>query len=219
MELRLKAEQLEEELLSLDLLSSYSGLLVAAGDENTPPSRFVTLAEAYRCVALLQIYHIFPDILAQRFRLSLSSENDVPDLFYRLFQITFNSTSPTVRDGRHSLALHIVSLLDQLPTTSGTRCMQLVLLASIASDLVFSMGSLIGVAANALTSLNALDVEIAQARRWISTRLSELMQILPKLPIQRISDIVRETWERADSGLEVFWLDVMLERKLETIMG
>lgn len=50
-------------------------------------------------------------------------------------------------------------------------------------------------------------------------RMSELILILPKLPMQRIYNVVHETWDRADSGLEEFWLDVMLDLNLETIMG
>lgn len=216
-DLRQKAKRLEEGILFTGF-SSYCGP-VDIGDTDTPPSHFITLAEAYRCTSLLQIYHVFPDILDERLRLNQSPDRDTPPLFNVLFSTTSDISFPSGDVTRRVLALHIVSLLSQIPTTSGTRCMHPVVLACISSDLVFSNDSLFGPAANAIASLNTLDVEVAQARRRVSLWLSELGLILPKLRMQRISDIVRETWDRADSGVEEYWLDIMIERNLETIMG
>lgn len=219
LDLRQKAENLEEKILFTGF-SFYCGP-VDIGDTNTPPSHFLTLAEAYRCAAILQIYHVFPDILEERLHKNETAddENPIPALFLLLFPAPTGWCSPLAEDMRHTLALHIVSLLDQLPLTSGTKVMQPVILASISSDLVFSSGLVLGASANAIPSLNTLDVEIAQARRKVKMRLTELILILPKLPMQRIVDLVYETWDRADSGLDEFWLDVMLDMNLETIMG
>ncbi|EKV09780.1 hypothetical protein PDIG_60210 [Penicillium digitatum PHI26] len=219
LDLRQKAEQLEDKILFTGF-SFYCGP-VDIGDSNTPPSHFLTLAEAYRCTALLQIYHVFPYILEERLRSNQTadSENPIPALFLLLFPIAAEWSSCSVDDARHTLALHIVSLLEQLPSTSGTKVLQPVVLACISSDLVFSSGSVLGATENAIPNLNTLDVEIAQARRKVKMRLSELILILPKLPMQRIYKVVHETWDRADSGLEEFWLDVMLDLNLETIMG
>ncbi|KAJ5184768.1 Protein of unknown function DUF3468 [Penicillium cf. griseofulvum] len=220
LDLRQKAEHLEDRIL-FSGFSFYCGP-VDIGDTNTPPSHFLTLAEAYRCTALLQIYHVFPDILEERLlsNQTADGERPIPALFLLLFPIIATEwSSRSVEDARHTLALHIVSLLEQLPSTSGTKVMQPIVLACISSDLVFSSGSVLGAAQNTIPSLNTLDVEIAQARRKVKMRLSELILILPKLPMQRIYNVVHETWDRADSGLEEFWLDVMLDLNLETIMG
>lgn len=219
LDLRQKAEQLEDRILFTGF-SFYCGP-VDIGDTNTPPSHFLTLAEAYRCTALLQIYHVFPDILEERLQSNQTAddENPIPALFMLLFPIATEWSSCSVEDARHTLALHIVSLLEQLPSTSGTKVMQPIVLACISSDLVFSSGSVLGATENSIPSLNTLDVEIAQARRKVKMRMSELILILPKLPMQRIYNVVHETWDRADSGLEEFWLDVMLDLNLETIMG
>ncbi|KAF4760725.1 hypothetical protein N7455_002853 [Penicillium solitum] len=219
LDLRQKAEQLEDRILFTGF-SFYCGP-VDIGDTNTPPSHFLTLAEAYRCTALLQIYHVFPDILEERLRSNQTAdgENPIPALFLLLFPMAVEWSSCSVEDTRHTLALHVVSLLEQLPSTSGTKVMQPIILACISSDLVFSSGSVLGATENAIPSLNTLDVEIAQARRKVKMRMSELILILPKLPMQRIYNVVHETWDRADSGLEEFWLDVMLDLNLETIMG
>ncbi|KAJ5911500.1 uncharacterized protein N7473_000803 [Penicillium subrubescens] len=213
--LRQKAERLEEDILFTGL-SSYCGP-VDIGDTNTPPAHFIILAEAYRCAGLLQIYHVFPDILDDRLRLNQRFDIDTPALFSVLFPEDSPAQSP--EDMRRILALHVVSLLDQLPSTSGTRFMQLVLLTCISSDLVFSNQSVFGPGSNPLACLNTLDVDVAQGRRRVNTRLSELTLIIPKLPMQRVSGIVHEVWDRADSGLGIYWLDLMIERNLETIMG
>lgn len=219
LDLRQQAEHLEYQMLFTGF-SFYCGP-VDIGDTNTPPSHFLTLAEAYRCTALLQIYHVFPEILEERLRNNQTGDDErpVPALFLLLFPITEEWSTRSVEDARHTLALHIVSLLEQLPSTSGTKVMQPIVLACVSSDLVFSSGSVLGATANAIPSLNTMDVEIAQARRKVKMRLSELILILPKLPMQRIYNVVHETWERADSGMEEFWLDVMLDLNLETIMG
>ncbi|KAJ6079704.1 hypothetical protein N7467_009457 [Penicillium canescens] len=219
LDLRQRAEELEQNIL-FSGFSFYCGP-VDIGDMNTPPSHFLTLAEAYRCAALLQIYHVFPEILEERLRSNQEADGEpsTPALFLLLFPITADWLSLSVEDTRHTFALHIVSLLDQLPSTSGTKVMQPVILACISSDLVFSSGSVLGPAANTIPSLNTLDVDIAQARRKVKMKMSELTIILPKLPMQRISNVINETWDRADSGLEEFWLDVMLDLHLETIMG
>ncbi|KAJ5157318.1 uncharacterized protein N7482_008418 [Penicillium canariense] len=214
-DLRQKAERLEEDILFTGL-SSYCGP-VDIGDTNTPPSHFIILAEAYRCAGLLQIYHVFPDILEDRLCLNKRPGANTPALFSVL--LPADSPVRSGEDTRRVLAVHIVSLLDQLPSTSGTRFMQLVLLTCISSDLVFSNESVFGPGANPLACLNTLDVDVAQGRRRVNTRLSELTLIVPKLPMQRISGIVHEVWDRADSGMGVYWLDLMVERSLETIMG
>ncbi|KAJ5678973.1 hypothetical protein N7462_007217 [Penicillium macrosclerotiorum] len=213
--LRQKAERLEEDILFTSL-PLYCGP-VDVGDTNTPPSHFIFLAETYRCAALLQIYHVFPEILEDRLHLNERPEIEKPALFALLF--SENPPAHSAEDTRRILALHIVSLLDELPSMSGTRFMQLILLTCVSSDLVFSTDALFGPTANALTCLNILDVEIAQARRKVSTRLSELTLNIPKLPMQRISKIVHEVWERADSGRGGYWLDIMIELNLETMMG
>ncbi|PYH79801.1 hypothetical protein BO82DRAFT_339442 [Aspergillus uvarum CBS 121591] len=227
-----KAQTLETELLTFDV--DGIGHHLPTGDTNTPANHFTILADAYRCVALLQIYHAFPDILVSR--LSSQRHHDHPEPNTHAPPFPF-PTSPTrtPRQFRRHLALHIIALLETLPVTSGTRVMQPVLLAATAGSLVFSRGTPLGVAADAWAPFDAVDVEIAQARRRVSARLADLTRILPRPPLERVGDLVREVWRRADDagagagagaygegaedGEEAFWLDVMMERRLETIMG
>ncbi|RAK75839.1 uncharacterized protein BO72DRAFT_407070, partial [Aspergillus fijiensis CBS 313.89] len=218
-----KAQALETELLTFDV--DGIGHHLPTGDTNTPANHFTILADAYRCVALLQIYHAFPAILVSR----LHSQQDVHIPEHPALPILSSGMTP--RQFRRHLALHIIALLETLPVTSGTRVMQPVLLAATAGSLVFSRGTPLGVAADAWAPFDAVDVEIAQARRRVSARLADLTRILPRPPLERVGDLVREVWRRADDAgacggeeggggqedpEEAFWLDVMMERRLET---
>ncbi|KZF19518.1 hypothetical protein L228DRAFT_273913 [Xylona heveae TC161] len=174
---------LEDELVALDLSSG--GSPVPTGDPNTPASHFVALAEVYRCVALLQIYHVFPDVLVTRMRCTkaepepfLAHNIDFRSLFDFPRAKAFGLASLPVRDICRFLALHIVLLLDQLPITSGTRCMQPVLLAATAGSLNFSTMTQFSVGAHTLASFDPVNMEIAWARRRVKTRLLDLMNIL-----------------------------------------
>ncbi|RAH79745.1 hypothetical protein BO86DRAFT_317852 [Aspergillus japonicus CBS 114.51] len=215
-----KAQTLETELLTFDV--DGIGHHLPTGDTNTPANHFTILADAYRCVALLQIYHAFPAILVSRLQTQQHHNHDHPETNTNAPPLPF-PTAPTLppRQFRRHLALHIIALLESLPVTSGTRVMQPVLLAATAGSLVFSRGTPLGVAADAWAPFDAVDVEVAQARRHVSARLADLTRILPRPPLERVGDLVREVWRRADGGgeQEAFWLDVMMERRLETIMG
>ncbi|PYI28177.1 hypothetical protein BP00DRAFT_489012 [Aspergillus indologenus CBS 114.80] len=201
-----KAQTLETELLTFDV--DGIGHHLPTGDTNTPANHFTILADAYRCVALLQIYHAFPAILVSRLQTQQHHNHDHPETNTNAPPFPFLTTlTLTPRQFRRHLALHIIALLETLPVTSGTRVMQPVLLAATAGSLVFSRGTPLGVAADA-------------------ARLADLTRILPRPPLERVGDLVREVWRRADGGgeqegeeEEAFWLDVMMERRLETIMG
>ncbi|CAI7662728.1 unnamed protein product [Penicillium glandicola] len=59
-----KARELEERLLSLAHPSEAE--IVSPGDDDTPVWHLLTMAEAYRCVGLMQLYRVFPDLLHSR---------------------------------------------------------------------------------------------------------------------------------------------------------
>jgi hypothetical protein len=220
-----KAQSLEEELLSFKPPSISS--LVDAGDENTPVQQYLYLAEAYRYAALLEIYRIFPSILFTRvphtedgFASSSSSLNSNLNVFS--FLPALASQAPD--DFLISLALHIISLLEKLPPTSGTRCLQPIVVIAAASELRFSPAStsdpfMPAAASSIFNSLTNREVDIASARRFVVTRLQEFQLSLPAKPIVKALQVIQETWARADLGQEVFWMDVMQEMGLESIFG
>jgi Fungal specific transcription factor domain len=221
-----KAQALEEELLSFETPSVSS--LVDAGDENTPVQQYIYLAEAYRCAGLLEIYRIFPSILFKRVPFtdntfaSSSSANQISPF------LPIPTTQPP-SDFLISLAMHTISLLEKLPSTSGTRCLQPIVLIAAASELHFSPPPISisdplsqftpATSSSISNSLTNREVDIASARRFVTTRLQEFQFSLPAKPIVKAEMLVKETWERADLGQEVFWMDVMDEMGWKTIFG
>jgi hypothetical protein len=219
-----KAQSLEEELLSFEPPSITK--LVDAGDENTPVQQYIHLAEAYRCGALLEIYRIFPTILLKRAPLTdsnfgaSSTNND-----QAVFDFLPIPASQSPDDFIVSLAIHTVSLLEKLPSNSGTRCLQPIVHIVAASELRFSPPSNSDPlspfmpASSIFNSLTNREVDIASARRFIVTRLQEFQLSLPAKPILKALELIQETWARADLGQEVFWMDVMEQMGWASIFG
>ncbi|EKV15768.1 hypothetical protein PDIG_23810 [Penicillium digitatum PHI26] len=101
-----KARELEERLLGLAHPSEAE--IVSPGDDDTPVWHLLTMAEAYRCVGLLQLYRIFPDLLHNRLPTSTSTSPQHPsntepasqDLFFPIdldsmnLSAGFGGTSP-----------------------------------------------------------------------------------------------------------------------------
>ncbi|KAG4025663.1 hypothetical protein MFRU_053g00320 [Monilinia fructicola] len=217
-----KAQLLEEELLAMNLPSETQ--LVDAGDKNTPVRQYILLAEAYRCAALLEIYRVFPTIYLKR----------QPDPKEILSLPALHSAEEFLI----SLALHVISLLEKIPPSSGTRCLQPIVMIVAASELRFSpastqvfpmdadfdsnSGSDQGSASSGTAGLNSItqfELNIATARRFIVTRFQDFKLSLAAKPMTKALMLIEETWARADLGQEVFWMDVMSEMKLECIYG
>jgi hypothetical protein len=72
-----KARELEERLLGLAHPSEAE--IVSPGDDDTPVWHLVTMAEAYRCVGLMQLYRVFPDLLHNRLPAATSTTSQYPN--------------------------------------------------------------------------------------------------------------------------------------------
>ncbi|KAI2766991.1 transcriptional regulator family: Fungal Specific TF [Penicillium roqueforti] len=72
-----KARELEERLLGLAHPSEAE--IVSPGDDDTPVWHLLTMAEAYRCVGLMQLYRVFPDLLHKRLPTPISTTSQYPD--------------------------------------------------------------------------------------------------------------------------------------------
>ena len=223
-----KAHLLEEELLSFEPPSVSS--LVDAGDENTPVQQYILLAEAYRCAALLEIYRVFPTILLKRVPLNdnaMPTSSTKPSPNQQLFDFLPIPNSQSPDDFIVSLAVHTISLLEKLPPSSGTRCLQPIVVITAGSELRFASSSISDhlsafapAASNSIfNSITNREVDIASARQFVLTRLQEFQLSLPAKPIMKALQLIQETWARADLGQEVFWMDVMEELGWESIFG
>ncbi|CAG8909324.1 unnamed protein product [Penicillium egyptiacum] len=71
-----KARELEERLLGLAHPSEAE--IVSPGDDDTPVWHLLTMAEAYRCVGLMQLYRVFPDLLHKRLPAPTSRTSQYP---------------------------------------------------------------------------------------------------------------------------------------------
>ncbi|CAG8399417.1 unnamed protein product [Penicillium salamii] len=71
-----KSRELEERLLALAHPSEAE--IVSPGDDDTPVWHLLTMAEAYRCTGLMQLYRVFPDLLHNRLPGSESSTSQYP---------------------------------------------------------------------------------------------------------------------------------------------
>jgi hypothetical protein len=204
---------LEEELLTAEY--PLESELVDPGDHKTSKHDFVVLAEAYRCAGLLELYRIFPSILRKRLGHNLTE----PAWNDSSFEFDF----PTPRfDTSHesadlslwisSLALHILDTLECLPPSSGTSCLQPILLVTAASELK-RVGSI------DYFDIHANDSKIIHTRKFVDRRLNEFARRLPAKPLRRMQEIIKEVWRRMDEGQDAFWMDVMIEKGWQTVMG
>ncbi|KAK7551585.1 fungal-specific transcription factor domain-containing protein [Phyllosticta citricarpa] len=126
---------------------------------------------------------------------------------------TATTTTPTnERAFLNSLAMHILSTLSSLPHTSGTMSTQPILLVAAASELRYTP-----------SSLDYWDFDdaggaaaVRQARAFVVERLEVFKRRLPRRPLERMLELVKEVWRR---GGEAFWVDVMVEMGWQTVMG
>ncbi|TVY81121.1 Beauvericin cluster-specific repressor BEA4 [Lachnellula suecica] len=218
-----QAQDLEEELLSFQPPPASN--LVDAGDENTPVHQYILLAEAYRCAALLELYRVFPSVLLRRVPLADTPFESSP-LESNVFDFLDINTSQPPEDFILSLALHTISLLEKLPLSSGTRCLQPILFIVAGSELHFhqpfdplSTSTFTPTTPLISNSITNREVDIATARRFVTSRLQDFCNCLPAKPVKQALVLVEETWARGDAGMECFWMDVMQEMGLETIFG
>ncbi|KAH8428051.1 uncharacterized protein LDX57_005756 [Aspergillus melleus] len=177
--------------------------IVDPGDDTTPVSHFLSVAQAYQLVALLQIYRVFPDILEER----LMSETPTP-AFEGLPQPSSDSAEQWIQH----LAMHTVSILRKVPFESHTRSIQAFLLVALSSELRYP------------TSPDDIEIvtnemlEITEARKFIRGRLEAFRFVFAPQPAQRKLDIVLKVWEQSDRGMpNVYWMDVMIENGWEVL--
>lgn len=212
----ISASALEEELLSIRLPTTDD--LIDVQDERTSKADFIRIAEATRCAALLEIYCVFPRLLNSRRSAAQdpSKSASTTKTFFDFERSHLSRQISTHTSWLTSLATHVLDLLASVPSSSGTRPLQLILLATAASELGLS-GSV--ASSPGLSASTSYDVDVARARGFAMARLNELASRLPSKPVFKIIELVREVWRRNDAGGDVFWMNVMTANGWETIMG
>ncbi|KAL5400294.1 hypothetical protein PMIN06_000816 [Paraphaeosphaeria minitans] len=200
----LNAATLEEDLLAAEYPTTDE--IAELGDERTSKQDFVAVAEAYRCAGLLEIYRVFPSILRKRLGTKDSHSGELVD--FNTFPMPRFETAYEDTDTKlwlNSLAMHILDLIDSIPSSSGTICIQHILIVSAASELRF-------VSSVDFFDVYANDTRVCQSREFAVKRLQEYSRRLPAKPFRGMIDLVKEVWRRQDNGDSVFWVDVIDEQ-------
>lgn len=220
------AEQLHEQLCAVKLPSEAS--VLDTGDDLTPPSHLLQVAEAYRLTGLLQLYRNFPDLLITQLGISkagtgplFQSPKDYPEPNHEAETVTGSWLT--------RLAMHINDMVQEIPITSRSKSIQPLLLVSICSELslhrricsIDTPGSPILIATSSRRFLMTPSItDILQARRALLARLSAFKNMLAAKPIARMITLVKRTWESMDNNRQdTNWMDVMIEGGFETLMG
>jgi hypothetical protein len=202
------AEQLHGELCAVTLPSEAS--VLNSGDDMTPTSHLIQVAEAYRLAGLLQLYRNFPDLLISQLPPSPEVEAVADSWLTRL-------------------AMQINDMVQDIPITSRSKSIQPLLLVSICSELslnrkIYPLEALASPVVSITTSPRFLTTpsitDILHARRTLMARLSFFKNMLAARPIKQMMTLVQETWSYMDRNrTEINWMDVMLEEGYETLMG
>ncbi|KAH6878035.1 C6 zinc finger domain-containing protein [Alternaria rosae] len=203
------AASLEEDLLAVDYPSVDQ--VIDTGDERTPKEHFVTIAEAYRLSGLLEIYRVFPSILRKRLSSGKTKGSENIEFAFPTprFETVYEATD--IKLWLNSLAMHIIRSLESLPSSSGTFCIQPLLLVVTASELKF-------VSSIDFFDVQANDAEVVAAREFVIRRLQEFALRLPNKPLRKMIQLIKETWRQSDEGQDAFWIDVMNDKGYHTIM-
>lgn len=205
----LNAASLEEDLLALEYPSADD--LADTGDERTPKQDFIVVAEAYRCAGLLELYRVFPSILRKRLGKDKFGASANVDFHFPMprFETPYEDTDTKL--WLNSLAMHILRSIESLPSSSGTFCIQPLLLVIAASELKF-------VSSVDFFDVHASDSKILTSRDFVIRRLQEFALRLPNKPLRQMIQLIKETWRQSDEGHDAFWIDIMNEKGWHTIM-
>ncbi|KAH7123193.1 fungal-specific transcription factor domain-containing protein [Dactylonectria macrodidyma] len=184
-------------------------------DLRAPPAHLHRLAQCYRLSSLLELYHNFPEIAEDRMELDPAVGVSYDGLD-RQAQLVLG------------IAIEILSILEMIPEDSRTTATQtLVFLIAGGALGQFKTSDL-------LPTQRTWNQVAARWRRFVQQRLSRTFAAIGLRTIQRVMTLLVEVWSRMDSETtpgsdpscrdssflgQVHWIDVMAEKKLETILG
>ncbi|KAM0428499.1 hypothetical protein ACHAPT_006859 [Fusarium lateritium] len=186
------------------------------GDENTPAIHHLLLAEAYMFANLYQLYSIFANVRRNRVK-SIKRTSELHHASQRSWaegQVSSWASMLRRDDGTETwlrfLGRSIIIRLQQIQTTSGTGCVQALLLLVAATSLS---------ASSEPRENDEEQEEILEERRFVLNRLSFLSESNLSEPIKHVQSVVLEIFKRLDVGIDVFWMDVLQSMGTLTIIG
>ncbi|KAL1656666.1 hypothetical protein SLS61_000462 [Didymella pomorum] len=203
------ATSLEEDLLAVDYPSVDE--IADTGDDRTPKEHFTVLAEAYRCAGLLELYRVFPSILRKRLGSNKLPVSDNVDFHFPMPRFETPYEDADMKLWLNSLAMHILQMIESIPASSGTFCIQQLVLTVAACELKF-------VSSVDFFDVHANDQKVLDAREKVIRRLEVYAHRLPGKPLRQLITLIKETWRQSDEGKDAFWIDIMNEKGWHTVM-
>ncbi|KAH7158330.1 fungal-specific transcription factor domain-containing protein [Fusarium sp. MPI-SDFR-AT-0072] len=203
-ELLAKATSLEHEIVGYR--PPFAGLIDDIGDPCTTPDHLLAISRCYRLAALLELYSAFPETTRREERL-----DGAVDLYHG-------------DDKAHlvmGLSFSILEHLEKIPDDSGTISIQLLSL--------LIAGSVLGPVSPRGEDEGPKRLEILRLRVFVRQRIHKMYAAVRLGPIGNVMLILEEVWSRMDmlpaarNGNPVIssfhWIDIMSEKRLETIFG
>ncbi|KAI1008542.1 hypothetical protein LB504_002004 [Fusarium proliferatum] len=203
-ELLAKASSLEREILRYRLPSL--ALIDYIGDPWTTPDHLLAISRCYRMAALLELYSAFPELTRTEGRPDGAIDLDRGDEKTHLIM---------------GLAFGILEILEKIPNDSGTISIQLLSL--------LIAGSVLGPVPPREEDEGPKRLEALRLRTFVRQRIHKMYAAVRLGPIGNAMVILEEVWARMDmlpaiqnanSAISSFhWINIMSEKKLETMFG
>ncbi|KAF7186055.1 Beauvericin cluster-specific repressor BEA4 [Pseudocercospora fuligena] len=187
--------------------------VVDYSDPKTSKADLIAMAEAYRHIALLEIYRSNPKLLLSRVRdgTILEDLNHLPLSENGAYQDELDSMLARI-------AVHVIDTIKGVHISSGA-CKLLPLIVVVA-------GSQLKMPDNEPSGTEIHDA-VLEARYVVEQRLTVMSRRYPQRPMSAMLDIVKEVWQRVDpregesyrADTNAHWLDIMHEKSWQVIMG
>lgn len=191
----------------------FVSLIEDTGDPRAPPKHFWGLARCYRLVAFIELYRAFPEIVENHSGLTIPGCEPAaaPGGDYH---------NPLIL----SLAFGVLDILKNILSDSSTLPVQGLALVA-AGSVLGRVGS---------PEKATLDQEVMEWRGFVRERMVLLHSFVGLRPVKHAAIMIEESWTRMDTlvdsnpGFEfdgnmlsdsVHWMDIMIEKRLETILG
>ncbi|KAE8448875.1 hypothetical protein EG329_008877 [Mollisiaceae sp. DMI_Dod_QoI] len=196
-------------------------------DSQTTIDEILTVGEAYRCAGLLQLYTAFPHLLQPHTPGLAAIHNEIPeeDLLFDLN--TRETTShkeftPLQHNWLRRLAFHILSILETIPATSGTRVIQglpVLIAATWFVDPVQDDPHQAPFEHPGLP-LRASSKSKEDGRGLVRNGLRMHEKYVGLQQVSRIIEIVEEVWRSDDEGKgKCDWIVLVASKGLQTLYG
>ncbi|KAG9854675.1 hypothetical protein KCU98_g1878, partial [Aureobasidium melanogenum] len=190
-------------------------------DSKTPLDHLISMDCIFRLVILLELSQIFPDVV-------LCGDTRVLDK---------TESQREAEKVTLDFAIAALRLISELPKTSGTLLMLSIPLISAGSalqnlesyrcDYNFDSGSLSGLRKD-VSDLITRPLPISAWRDQVELRIEQLERRVGLAPIRRMRELLKAVWREADGPdvsrgpllrNHIHWMDVMIDEKLETLLG